>query len=133
MLMKYYAVRLERLVNSMSNLSQKRLNKGLRKARIRSTISGTTARPRLCVVISSKHVGAQIIDDSTGNTLVSSTTVGKKLTGNISEKAAVIGSEIAKKAIKSKIKTVVFDRNGRVYAGRLNAFAEAARKEGLEF
>lgn len=133
MLMKHYAARLERLVNSMSNLSQKRLNKGLRKARIRSTVTGTTARPRLSVVISNMHVSAQIIDDSVGNTLIAGTTVGKKLTGTISEKAAVIGAEIAKKAIKAKIKTVVFDRNGRVYAGRLNAFAEAARKEGLVF
>jgi large subunit ribosomal protein L18 len=133
MLMKNYATRLERLVNNMTNLTKKMLNRKLRKARVRSTIIGTTARPRLCVVISNLNISAQIIDDSVGKTLISSTTVGKKMTGTISEKAAIIGAEIAKKAIKSKIKTIVFDRNGRVYAGRLNAFAEAARKEGLVF
>jgi len=79
------------------------------------------------------HVSAQLIDDTVGKTLASSTTVGKKATGTMSEKAAVIGSEIAKKAKKAKIEKVVFDRNGRQYAGRLKALADAARKEGLDF
>jgi large subunit ribosomal protein L18 len=133
MLMKYCATRLERLVNNMTNLMKKLLNKNLRKARVRAKISGTTDRPRLCVSISNKHVSAQVIDDTKAVTLVASTTVGTKQTGTITEQAAFIGADIAKKAKKAKINSVVFDRNGRKYAGRLCAFADAARKEGLEF
>lgn len=133
MLMKYYATRLERLVNNMSNLQKKLLNLGLRKSRIRAKISGTAERPRLSVSISNKHVSAQIIDDVKQVTLVASTTVGTKQTGSITEQAVFIGTDIAKKAKKAKINSVVFDRNGRLYAGRLSAFAEAARKEGLGF
>ncbi len=117
----------------MSNLAQKLLNKSLRKARVRSKVSGTAERPRLTVTISNVHVSAQIIDDVKGNTLVSATTVGTKANGTMTEKCAVVGAEIAKKAKKAKVTTVVFDRNGRQYAGRLHAFADAARKEGLEF
>ena len=117
----------------MTNLAKKLLNQGLRKARVRAKVSGTSARPRLSVYISNKHVSAQIIDDSKQVTLVSSTTVGTKQVGSISEQAAIIGADIAKKAKKSKINAVVFDRNGRQYAGRLAALADAARKEGLEF
>jgi len=133
MLTKYYATRLERLVNNMSNLQKKLLNLGLRKSRIRAKISGTAERPRLSVSISNKHVSAQIIDDVKQITLVASTTVGTKQTGSITEQAVFIGTDIAKKAKKAKINAVVFDRNGRLYAGRLSAFAEAARKEGLGF
>ena len=111
----------------------KLLNKSLRKARVRAKVSGTAERPRLSVTISNLHVSAQLIDDVNGKTLAAATTVGKKATGSMTEKAAVIGAEIAKKATKVKIKTVVFDRNGRAYAGRLKALADAARKEGLEF
>ena len=117
----------------MSDLIKKQLNAGLRKARVRAKISGTAERPRLTVTISNLHVSAQIIDDINQKTLVSSTTVGSKQTGNMVEKAAFIGADIAKKAAKAKIKTVVFDRNGRKYAGRLSALADAARKEGLTF
>jgi large subunit ribosomal protein L18 len=117
----------------MSNLTKKLLNLGLRKNRIRAKISGTTERPRLTVSISNKHVSAQIIDDTKATTLVASTTVGTKQTGTITEQAAFVGADIAKKAKKAKINAVVFDRNGRLYAGRLSAFAEAARKEGLGF
>jgi len=109
------------------------LNKTLRKGRVRAKVSGTTERPRLSVFISNTHVSAQVIDDSTGKTLAAATTVGQKLTGTMTEKAAKIGEEIAKKAQKAKIKAVVFDRNGRKYAGRLKALADAARKGGLEF
>ena len=117
----------------MSNLAKKVLNQGLRKLRVRAKISGTAARPRLSVAISNKHVSAQLIDDVAQSTLVSATTVGSKQTGTITEQCAVIGAEIAKKAKKAKITAVVFDRNGRRYAGRLSAFATAARNEGLEF
>jgi len=133
MLMKYYATRLERLVNNMRNLASKILNQTLRKNRVRAKVSGTAIRPRLSVSISNKHVIAQIIDDTKQCTLVASTTVGTKQTGTITEQAAFIGTDIAKKAKKAKINTVVFDRNGRLYAGRLSALADAARKEGLEF
>jgi len=111
----------------------KLLSKNLRKNRVRAKVIGTPARPRLSVTISLKHVSAQIIDDSTAKTLVSSTTVGTKQTGTMTEQSVFVGSDIAKKAIKAKISTVVFDRNGRQYAGRLSALADAARKEGLEF
>ena len=117
----------------MANLAKKLLNQSLRKARVRSKVNGTAERPRLSVTISNLHVSAQLIDDEAGKTLVSATTVGKKVTGTKTEKAAAIGTEIAKKAVKAKVKTVVFDRNGRQYAGRLSALADAARKEGLEF
>ncbi len=117
----------------MTNLSKKLLNLSLRKNRIRSKISGTAERPRLTVSISNKHVSAQIIDDVKQVTIVSSTTVGAKQTGSISEMAEFVGTDIAKKAMKAKINSVVFDRNGRQYAGRLSALAEAARKEGLGF
>jgi large subunit ribosomal protein L18 len=109
------------------------LNKQLRKNRVRAKVIGTAERPRLSVFISGQHVSVQIIDDTAGKTLASATSVGKKLTGTLSEKAAVIGKEIGAKAKKAKIAKVVFDRNGRVYAGRLKALADAARQEGLEF
>ncbi len=117
----------------MSNLGKKSLNQGLRKNRVRAKISGTSDRPRLTVSISNKHVGVQLIDDVKQHTIASSTTVGSKQTGTITEQAAFIGTDIAKKAKKAKIEAIVFDRNGHRYAKRLNALAEAARKEGLRF
>ena len=117
----------------MTDLQKKLANNKLRKARVRSKISGTADRPRLTVTISNLHVSAQLIDDVAGKTIAAATTVGKKTTGTLSEKAAVVGADIAKKAVKLKVKAVVFDRNGRAYAGRLKALADAARKEGLEF
>jgi large subunit ribosomal protein L18 len=112
---------------------KKLLNKNLRKARVRAKVSGTAERPRLSVTISNVHVSAQLIDDVNAKTLAAATTVGKKTTGSLTEKAATVGSDIAKKALKAKVTSVVFDRNGRAYAGRLKALADAARKEGLEF
>lgn len=117
----------------MANISDKNKGRALRKARVRSTVHGTAERPRLSVTISNLHVSAQLIDDDKSVTLASATTVGKKLTGTTTEKCATIGTDIAKKAKKKKITRVVFDRNGRQYAGRLSALADAARKEGLEF
>ena len=114
-------------------LALKKQNLALRKGRVRAKISGTAERPRLTVTISNLHVSAQIIDDIAQKTLVSATTVGSKAKGTKTELAAKIGAEIAKKAKKAKINTVVFDRNGRQYAGRLHVLADAARKEGLEF
>ncbi|MBF1043019.1 MAG: 50S ribosomal protein L18 [Candidatus Nanosynbacter sp.] len=117
----------------MADLQKKLLNRRLRKNRVRARVNGAADRPRLTVFISNKHVSAQIIDDTKGITIVSATTVGTKLAGSMTELAAKVGSDIAKKAKKAKINAVVFDRNGRQYAGRLSALADAARKEGLEF
>lgn len=118
----------------MSTLAKKLLNRSLRKGRVRSRVTGTAVRPRLTVTISNTHISAQLIDDTTGKTLAASTTVGSKtVKGTMTERAEAIGADIAKKAKKAKLNTVVFDRNGRRYAGRLRALADAARKEGLEF
>lgn len=118
----------------MNRLDHKRNNKIIRKNRVRTTVKGTSERPRLSVHISNRHVSAQIINDEIGKTLVSSTTVAnKEAKGSLSEQAAIIGADIAKKAVKAKIKQVAFDRNGRSYQQRLNALATAARENGLEF
>lgn len=117
----------------MSNLTHKLRNQAQRKRRIRSIVSGTAERPRLSVHVSNLHVSAQIIDDQAGKTLVAISTVGTKQTGSLSDKASWAGTEIAKKAKAAKIKSVVFDRNGKLYHGRVKALADAARKEGLEF
>lgn len=116
------------------NILQKKLHsRSQRKGRIRAVVSGTSERPRLHVYVSNQHISAQITDDSNHKTLVSATTVGQKATGTMSEKAAAIGTEIAKKAKSAKITTVVFDRGGKLYHGRVAALADAARKQGLEF
>lgn len=117
----------------MANQTKKQLNKTLRSRRVRAKVTGTTERPRLSVTISNLHISAQVIDDVASKTLASATTVGTKATGTMSEKAAIVGADIAKKAKKVKVTKVVFDRNGRQYAGRLKALADAARNEGLEF
>ena len=104
-----------------------------RANRTRAKIHGTAKRPRLSIHVSNLHITAQVIDDDKKVTLAYATTVGKKLSGTKTEKAAVIGKEIAEKAKKAKIKTVVFDRGSKAYAGHLSALADAARKEGLEF
>jgi len=120
----------------MSNLTQKLANRLLRKLRVRARIAGTAQRPRLSVFISNKHVSAQLIDDDTQRTLLSATSATAKaaaVTGNLSAKAAWVGSEIAKKAKKAGIKQVVLDRGSRQYKARLQALADAARQEGLEF
>ena len=116
-----------------NSLAKKLLNRSLRKARVRAKVTGTAERPRLSVTISNMHVSAQLIDDVNAKTLASATTVGGKAAGTMTEKCATIGTEIATKAKKAKINAVVFDRNGRQYAGRLKALADAARNEGLEF
>ena len=104
-----------------------------RANRTRAKIHGTADRPRLTVHISNMHITAQIVDDDKKITLAYATTIGQKLSGTKVEKAAAIGKEIADKAKKAKVKTVVFDRGSKLYAGRMSALADAARKEGLEF
>lgn len=117
----------------MKRLMHKLRNHMLRKNRVRATVVGTAERPRLSVHISNRHITAQIVDDSAHETLVYSTTVTSKTTGTMSDKAAWVGTEVAKKAKKAKVTKVVFDRGGQLYHGRVQALAEAARKEGLEF
>lgn len=115
-------------------LAHKLQNRALRKNRIRSKVSGTAQRPRLSVFISNLHITAQLVDDSASKTVGYATTIGQKsLTGNMTEKAAWIGEEIAKQAKAAKLKSVVFDRGGKLYHGRVAALADAARKAGLEF
>ena len=109
------------------------MNKIFRANRTRAKIHGTAERPRLTAHISNLNITAQVIDDDKQATLAYATTVGKKLKGTKSEKAAEIGAEIAKAAKKANINKVVFDRGSKLYAGRMSALAEAARKEGLEF
>ncbi len=109
------------------------MNAVYRAKRTRAKIHGTAERPRLSVNFSNLHITAQIIDDDKKVTLAYATTVGKKLSGSKTEKAILIGKEIAEKAKKAKISTVVFDRGSKLYAGRMSALADAARKEGLEF
>ena len=105
-----------------------------RHARIRNKISGTAECPRLNVFRSNTQIFAQIIDDVKGVTLVSSSSVELKIKngGNV-EGAKLVGKDIAEKAKKLKIKNVVFDRGGYLYHGRVQALAEAARENGLEF
>ena len=105
-----------------------------RHARIREKISGTAECPRLSVFRSNTEIFAQIIDDVKGVTLVSSSSVELKLKngGNV-EGAKLVGKDIAEKAKKLKIKEVVFDRGGYLYHGRVEALADAARENGLEF
>lgn len=115
-------------------LAHKLHNRAQRKGRIRSVISGTAERPRLTVFVSNLHITAQLVDDTTHKTLGYATTVGNKAAkGTMTEKAAIIGAEIAAKAKAAKINKVVFDRNGKIYHGRVAALADAARKAGLEF
>lgn len=109
------------------------MNKIFRAKRTRAKIHGTKEQPRLTVNFSNQHIIAQIINDDEGKTLAYATTVGTKMTGTKTEKAEKIGTEIAKKAKTAKIKKVVFDRGSKLYAGRMSALADAARKEGLEF
>lgn len=117
----------------MSEQSKKVLNNAQRAVRTRAALHGTADRPRLCVVISNKHISAQVINDEEGKTLVSATTVGSKSKGTMTEKAALLGSEIAKKSKANKISRVVFDRGSKQYHGRIQALADAARENGLEF
>jgi large subunit ribosomal protein L18 len=117
----------------MNIVGKKLLNRMLRKRRIRARVSGTSERPRLNVSISNRHVSAQIIDDTKHRTLASSTSVKTAAAGNLTTKAEWVGTDIAKKAKKAKVTRIVFDRGGHKYHGRVQALADAARKEGLEF
>ena len=102
------------------------------KYRVRNKISGTTERPRMSVFRSSKQIYVQIINDTTGTTLVAASSWGME-TMPKKEQAAKVGELIAKKALEAGITTVVFDRNGYLYHGRVKEVADAARNGGLKF
>ena len=106
-----------------------------RHKRIRSKLSGSTETPRLCVFRSNKNIYAQIIDDVTGKTLVSASSLEKDFEAGESKKetAKKVGAAVAKKAVEANIKTVIFDRGGYQYHGRVKELAEGAREGGLEF
>ena len=120
---------------SKKSRTEVRVNK---HRKLRNRFSGTAERPRLAVFRSNNHMYAQIIDDTVGNTLVSASTAEKAVkaeltkTNNV-EAAAYVGTVIAKRALEKGIKTVVFDRGGFIYQGKVQALADAAREAGLEF
>ena len=106
-----------------------------RHARLRSRLSGTAEMPRLCVFRSNSNIYAQIIDDINGKTLVAASSLEKDFDRNGTKKeiAKKVGAAVAKKALEANIKTVVFDRGGYQYHGRVKELAEGAREGGLEF
>jgi large subunit ribosomal protein L18 len=106
--------------------------------RIRKKVSGTAARPRLCVHFSGKHVYAQVVDDDAGKTLIAAATtekavLGKNKSASNRASAEVVGKTIAERAKAKKIDNVVFDRGGFIYHGKVKALADAAREGGLKF
>lgn len=109
-----------------------------RHYRLRNHISGTAERPRLAVFRSNMHIYAQVIDDTVGNTICSASTMEADVKAKLEhtndvEAAKVVGETVAKKALEKGITTVVFDRGGYVYHGKVQALAEAAREAGLQF
>ena len=122
------------MVNKESR-SEVRIKKHMR---VRNHLAGTADRPRLAVFRSNNHMYAQIIDDSVGNTLVAASTVEKSIkealeqTDNV-DAAAYVGKVVAERALEKGTKTVVFDRGGFIYQGKVQALADAAREAGLEF
>ncbi|WP_305042433.1 50S ribosomal protein L18 [Geoalkalibacter sp.] len=122
----------------MSVAQQRRNARLKRKDRVRRKVVGTPGRPRLCVFRSARHIYAQIIEDTTGQTLATASTLhkdvieGESYTGNI-EAAKAVGKAIAQVALDKDIKEVVFDRNGFLYHGRVKALADSAREAGLAF
>ena len=113
----------------------KNLQRLKRHRRVRAKISGTAELPRLCVYRSNKNIYAQIIDDVKGVTLVSASTVEAGFEGTTSNKEAArqVGKKVAEKALAAGIETVVFDRGGYIYHGRVSELAEGAREAGLKF
>lgn len=113
----------------------RKLERNRRHARVRTKVSGTAERPRLCVYRSNTNLYAQIIDDVAGNTLVQASTLDKEVKTKKSnmEAAKEVGTLIAKRANAKNIKTVVYDRSGYIYHGIVKELAEAAREGGLEF
>lgn len=111
----------------------KKAARARRHTRIRMKVAGTPAIPRLAVFRSNKHIQVQLIDDVAGKTLAATSALALKAKGTKTEKSAVVGTDIAKRALALNIKKVVFDRGGFIYTGRVKALADAARAGGLEF
>ncbi len=123
----------------MRKLYSKKINKKVvsqyrRKLSIRKKISGTSAKPRICIVASNKHFNAQVIDDNAGVTLFSVKTFGKNKVRSSSNKdsAQLIGVEIASQLKSRDIVTAVFDRNGKLFGGKLSVLADAIRSQGIK-
>ena len=116
----------------MNKIEQKNYHRMRRQNRIRAKIFGTAAMPRLAVFRSARHITAQLIDDVSGKTLAQASDLSAKA-GTKLEHAVLVGTEIATKGKAAKIGKVVFDRGGFLYAGRVKALADAARKGGLVF
>lgn len=119
----------------MVSKTDRKMERERRHKRVRTKISGTAERPRLCVYRSNTNLYVQVIDDVQGNTLVQASTMDKEIKTKHSNKEAAkeVGALIAKRATEKKIKEVVFDRGGYIYHGVVKELAEAARAGGLEF
>jgi large subunit ribosomal protein L18 len=123
----------------MSDVKEKITRRHRRHRRVRRKIEGRTGRPRLAVFRSIRHIYGQLIDDDEGRTLAASSTLEKSVRGKIegktskTEAAGLVGADLAEKARSAGIESVVFDRGGFRYHGRVKALAEAARKGGLKF
>jgi large subunit ribosomal protein L18 len=117
---------------------EKYIARDKRQKRVRKKITGTRQRPRLAVFRSLKHIYAQVIDDEAGNTLIAASTLSPELKGSLPAASNInaakqVGTLIARRAKEHQIESVVFDRGGNLYHGRIKALAEAAREEGLRF
>jgi len=120
----------------MITKADKNVTRKKRHARVRTKLSGTEARPRLNVFRSNKHIYAQLIDDVNGVTIASASTLDKDVNLDSSsnvDAAVKIGELVAKRAVEKGVSTVIFDRGGYLYHGRIKALADAARENGLEF
>jgi large subunit ribosomal protein L18 len=122
----------------MDKAKEKRLARRRRHARVRKRVYGTSERPRLCVFRSLQHIYVQVIDDTQSRTLVSASTMDAQVRAEVAGKdriaqAAAVGKMVAQRAQDAGIETVVFDRGGYKYHGRVKSLAESARKGGLEF
>jgi large subunit ribosomal protein L18 len=120
----------------MITKADKNATRKKRHARVRSKLSGTASRPRLNVFRSNKHIYAQLIDDVNGVTLVSASTLDKDVSvesASNTEAAVKVGELVAKRAVEKGVNEVVFDRGGYLYHGRVQALADAARENGLQF
>lgn len=116
----------------MSKTSPKTIKRQVRKNRIRSKVFGTAVKPRLSIFKSNKYIYAELINDDLGVTLAESSSL-KLGSSNKASQAVSVGQDIAKKALALKIKSIVFDRGGYIYTGRVKALADSARDAGLEF
>jgi len=124
----------------MNSAKRRSLERSRRAARVRKSISGTSERPRLCVRRSINHIYAQIVDDVLGKTVAFAGSTGKEFAQKVSGKSLsktdvskIVGELVAERAIEKGVKTVVFDRKGYLFHGRVKALAEAARSKGLVF